>query len=75
MLQTVEEKCGLAMDDSCDLAVRLYAAAAQLESLYAYADWSRRQSFPQTASGENLDRHAALWGLTRQAGTCARGTL
>lgn len=75
MLQTVEEKCGLAMDDSCDLAVRLYAAAAQLESLYAYADWSRRQSFPQTASGEYLDRHAALWGLTRQAGTCARGTL
>lgn len=75
MLAGVEERCGLAMEDSCDLAVRLYAAAAQLESLYAYADWSRKQSFPQTAAGEYLDMHAALHGIRREAGSCAEGIL
>ena len=75
MLAAVEEKSGFSMDDNCDLAVRLYAAAAQLESLYAYADWTRRQAFPQSAAGEYLDQHAALWGLSRTQAACAAGTL
>ncbi len=75
LLAGVKERCGLEADDSCDLAVRLYAAAAQLESLYAYADWSRKQCFPQSASGEYLDRHAELRGLSRRAGSYAAGTL
>lgn len=75
MLEDVAERCDLAMEDSCDLAVRLYAAAAQLESLYAYADWSRKQCFPQTAAGEYLDMHAALHGVSREAGVCAEGVL
>lgn len=33
------------------------------------------QSFPQTATGEYLDYHAALRGITRKAGTKARGSL
>ena len=47
MLETFEEKTGFAMDDTADLAVRLYAAAAQLQALYIYADWALTQSFPQ----------------------------
>ena len=75
MRQAMAERAGAAPDEGCELAVRLYAAAAQIESLYAYADWSRRQCFPQTASGEYLDLHAGLRGLTRDAAVCARGTL
>lgn len=75
MLEGVNARSGFAADDSCDLAVRLYAAAAQIESLYAYADWSRRQCFPQSAGGEYLDLHAQLHGLSREAAVCAEGYL
>ncbi len=73
MLETVAGRSGFSPDDSCDLAVRLYAAAAQLESLYAYADWSRQQCFPQTAVGEYLDRHAACHRVSRAAAAAASG--
>lgn len=75
MLQVFEEKTGFRMDDTADLAVRLYAAAAQIETLYAYADWALVQSFPQTATGKYLDYHAELRGIKRQAGKKAAGTL
>ena len=75
MLEGIKARSGFAADDSCDLAVRLYAAAAQLESLYAYADWSRRQCFPQTADGEYLDLHAEIHGVSRDTATHATGTL
>ena len=63
------------MADSADLAVRLYAAAGELETLYAYCDWALRQSFPQSAAGEYLDYHAQLRGITRKAGTKAEGSI
>ena len=66
--QMKEEFCqetGFAMEDGADLAVRLYACAAQLESLYRYADWCVEQAFPQTAQGEQLALHGALRGLDR----------
>ena len=75
MLEGVQSRSGFAADDSCDLAVRLYAAAAQIESLYAYADWSRRQCFPQTAGGEYLDLHAQIHGVSRESAVCAVGIL
>ena len=75
MLAVFEEKTGFTMDDTADLAVRLYAAAAQIQTLYAYSDWAINQSFPQTATGEYLDYHAALRGIERKAGTKARGSL
>lgn len=75
MLEGVRTRSGFSADDSCDLAVRLYAAAAQIESLYAYADWSRRQCFPQSADGEYLELHAQLHGISREAAVCAEGYL
>lgn len=75
MLRVYEEATGFAMHDASDLAVRLYAAAAELESLYAYADWGLTQSFPQTASGTYLDYQGTLRGLSRRSGTCAGGTI
>ena len=61
MLAVFREKTGTKEDS--DVSVRLFAAAAQLESLYGYCDWAMQQSFPQTAVGEYLDLHAALRGL------------
>ena len=75
MLETFEEKTGFAMDDTADLAVRLYAAAAQLQALYIYADWALTQSFPQCAAGQYLDYHAQLRGITRKGGHKAEGVL
>jgi len=58
-----------------DLELRLYAAAAQLYSLWEQAAFVLRQSFPQTAVGEYLDRHAEVRGVTRRGAAPAEGTL
>lgn len=60
---------------SSELAVRFYAVAAQLYSLYVQAEWTRRQCFPQTAQGEELDKHAALRGVARRKAIRAAGTV
>ena len=75
MLAQMAERSGCLPDEGSELAVRLYAAAAQIESLYAYADWSRRQCFPQSAVGEYLDMHAQLHGLRRDPAKPAWGVL
>lgn len=33
-----EERCGCVIGDSCDMAVRLYAAAAQIQALEVQAE-------------------------------------
>ena len=70
-----EERCGCVIGDSCDMAVRLYAAAAQIQALEVQAEWVSRQSFPQTAEGEMLDRHAEMRGITRLGAERAEGVL
>ena len=75
MLAVFGEASGYLPSSSCDLAARLYAAAAQIQGLYLQAQWLLDQSFPQTAAGEYLDRHAQLRGLSRSIATCAVGTL
>lgn len=61
--------------EGCDSAVRLYALAAELQSLLMQADWVLDQSFPQTAQGMYLDYHAETRGITRAAAEKAVGTL
>ena len=61
--------------EGCDSAVRLYALAAELQSLLMQADWVLDQSFPQTAQGMYLDYHAETRGITRAAAEKAAGTL
>lgn len=75
MLSAFGEASGYLPSASCDLAARLYAAAAQIQGLYLQAQWLLDQSFPQTAKGEYLERHAYLRGLSRSIATCATGTL
>lgn len=51
MVDTFQRETGLALAGDGDMAVRLYAVAAQLYALYVQADWVGRQCFPQTAQG------------------------
>lgn len=75
MLSVFAEVSGYLPSTSCDLAARLYAAAAQIQGLYLQAQWLLDQSFPQTAKGVYLDQHAQLRGISRGVATCAAGTL
>lgn len=75
MLAVFGEASGYIPSASCDLAARLYAAAAQIQGLYLQAQWLLDQSFPQTATGDYLERHAQLRGISRSVATCAKGTL
>ena len=75
MLDCFAQRTGLEAAESCDLAVRFYAVAAQVYALYAQADWVLRQSFPQTAAGSCLDSHAQLRGLSRKQATAAEGSI
>ena len=75
MVQAVQRETGLVLAGDGDMAVRLYAVAAQVYGLYVQADWVGRQCFPQTAQGEFLDRHAQLRGVERRAAAAAQGVL
>lgn len=75
MVEVFRQKTGVRPEDSSDISVRLYAAAAQVESLYHYCDWAMKQSFPQTATGEKLDLHARLRGLERGKAIPAKGEI
>lgn len=54
---------------------RFYAVAAELYSLYAQAEWTREQCFPQTAQGDLLDLHGQLRGVTRREADYAQGII
>ena len=75
LLVAFARRAGFTPEDACDLAVRLYAAAAQIQALDIQAEWVLDQSFPQTAQGVYLDRHAAMRGLSRLPASRAVGTL
>lgn len=75
MKGTFVSKTGYEISDDCDMAVRMYAAAGQIEALYIYDEWITRQCFPQTAEGEYLDRHCALRGLERKSAVKATGEI
>ena len=75
MLEIFQQETGYEMAAEADLAVRLRAAAAQIMSLYQYADYTYRQAFPQTAEGDSLDLHGALRGVERLGAARAGGYL
>lgn len=68
-------RTGVELAADGDMAVRLYAVAAQIYSLYVQSEWVARQCFPQTAVGEYLERHALLRGVERRQAAKAAGTL
>ena len=75
LLTAFADRAGFVPEEGCDLAVRLWAAAAQLQSLGIQADWVLDQSFPQTAQGQYLDYHGQMRGLARIPAVKAIGAL
>ena len=75
MLEQVTLETGLTPAGTSEMAVRLYALAAQLYGLYEENAWTRRQCFPQTATGEELEKHGVLRGVSRLPAQRAEGTL
>ena len=75
MLVAYAKRRGGQLQEDCDLSVRLWAAAAQIQALEAQAEWVLGQSFPQTAAGVYLDRHGAMRGIVRQVSSRATGQL
>lgn len=75
LLAAFTARAGFVPEEACDLSVRLYAAAAQIQALSVQEEWVLDQSFPQTAQGMYLDHHAAMRGVSRRAATKATGTL
>ncbi len=75
LCDSFESRSGTTLADGSEIAVRLWATAAALESLYYYADWCKQQSFPQTATGKYLDYHGQMRDLTRADATRATGTI
>lgn len=58
-----------------DLEARFKAVASEIYSVSAYGDYILKQSFPQTATGEFLDKHAVLRSITRKTASYATGTI
>ena len=50
MLVAYAKRRGGQLQEDCDLSVRLWAVAAQIQALEAQAEWVLGQSFPQTAA-------------------------
>ena len=75
LLADFAERAGFTPEAGCDLAVRLWAAAAELQALEIQADWVLDQSFPQTAQGVYLDRHGDMRGLKRLGASRSGGSL
>jgi uncharacterized phage protein gp47/JayE len=69
------EECGFEPAPASDLELRFKAVASEIFSAYSFAEFVLKQGFPQTATGEYLDKHARLRGLERKTATCAQGRL
>lgn len=55
------------------LGVLATTHAGAVHGLYGYLDHLARQILPDTADGAELERHAAIWGVTRKVATLAAG--
>ena len=58
-----------------DLGARFKAVASELFNIACYGDFVMKQAFVQTASGEYLDKHAALRDMERKTAAKAKGRL
>ena len=47
--------------------------AGVVHLLHGHIEWASKQIFPSTADTDNLERQAAIWGLTRTSATFSEG--
>lgn len=75
MEEAYEQESGHKARDVSDTGLRLKVLAGELYRLRAELNWLAVQAFPQTATGEYLDRHGAMRGVCRREEVHASGTL
>lgn len=73
MCDKYEERVGTRPDKASDIGIRMEVLAGEIFSAQTEMNWIKTQMFPQTATGEYLDLHAAQRGITRKTGTKAVG--
>lgn len=75
MKNKFSELAGYPPDDASDIGIRIRVLAGEIYSIQNAVDWLKRQSFAQTATGEQLEMLAAERGLSRKKAVAATGTL
>lgn len=69
------ELSGYEADRVSDIGIRIRLLAGEIFSLTSNIDWLKKQMFPNTASGEQLELHAQQRGLSRRKGDKATGQI
>lgn len=69
------ELSGYAPQEVSDIGIRLRLLAGELFALNGNIEWLRRQMFPDTATGRQLELHAGQRGLQRRQGSKATGSI
>lgn len=75
MEEAYEAESGRKVEAVSDLGLRLRVLAGELYRMQAGIQWLKRQAFPQTAVGEELDLHGAQRGVLRREAQKARGSV
>ena len=75
MRAAYEESAGFPADEAADIGIRLRVLAGEVFSLWNALEWLKREAFPSTASGAQLDAHAMGRGISRKEALPARGVL
>lgn len=75
MTEKFTELSGYEPERASDIGIRLKLLAGELFALDSEIDWMKKQMFPNTASGEQLELHALQRGLTRRRGRKAVGEI
>lgn len=70
-----KDKAGFSADDASDVGIRLEVLAGEIFSVMSNIEWLKREMFPQTASGVQLDKHARQRGLKRKGAIKSKGKL
>lgn len=68
-------ECGEYVKDYPEVELRFKAVASEIYAAHTAADFALKQAFVQTATGEYLDKHAEMRGITRKGASRATGYL
>ncbi|QAT48510.1 baseplate protein J [Caproiciproducens sp. NJN-50] len=75
MKKKFTDLAGYSPDDASDIGIRIRLLAGEIYSIGTAVDWLKRQSFAQTANGQELEYRAQERGLSRKNPVQAHGIL
>ena len=75
MAQSYQDSTGYPVNPDSDLGIRMQVLAGELLNCYGELEQTKRQMFPQTATGSWLDLHGQARGLTRTQEQKAAGAV